>query len=35
MQAILVKITGFLLSFFSIFTMFSSPFFPPPKQWVP
>jgi hypothetical protein len=35
MQAILVKITGFILSFFSIFTMFSTPFFPPLADFVP
>ncbi len=35
MQAILVKVLGFILSFFSIFTMFSSPFFPPLADFVP
>lgn len=35
MQAFIIKVTGFILSFFSVFTMFSSPLFPPLADFVP
>lgn len=35
MQVFLVKVTGFILSFFSVFSMFSSPLFPPLAEFVP
>lgn len=35
MKGFIVKVTGFILSFFSVFTMFSSPFFPPLADFIP